>query len=72
MLNSNEAYIVCVGSEYLVSKPYDDTAYIRFSNSPYDGLPFNDFIIAQRYARIFKGVVMKHNRLTGELIGGWT
>lgn len=71
MLGKNETYIVCKGSEYLVACPYLDSEFMRFSASPYDGYPFEDFIIAQRFARIFGGIVMKHNRVTGELIGGW-
>ena len=71
MLKTNERYIVCVGSEYLVACPYVGSSFLRFSNSPYDGYPFDDFIIAQRIAQKYSGLVMKHNRVTGELIGGW-
>ena len=71
MLNRNEKYIVCVGSEYLVAHPYFMSMFLRFSNSPYDAHPFDDFIVAQRFAQKLGGIVMKHNRVTGELIGGW-
>lgn len=71
MLNANEHYVVCVDNEYLVACPYLDSIATRFSNSPYDGYPFDDFTIAQRFAHMFSGAVMKHNRVTGELIGGW-
>ena len=71
MLNSNEKYIVCVGNEYLVSHPYFMSMFMRFSNSPYDAMPFDDFMIALRFAQKLGGIVMKHNRVTGELIGGW-
>jgi hypothetical protein len=71
MLNCNEKYIVMVGNEYLVSHPYLGSTFQRFSNSPYDGYPFDDFNIAYRFAHILGGAVMKHNRITGELDGGW-
>ena len=72
MLNNNEKYIVCVGSEYLVAHPYFKSMFVRFSHSPYDAHPFDDFIIAQRFAQKYGGLVMKHNRATGKLEGGWT
>ena len=71
MLNSNEKYIICIGNEYLVAHPYFRSMFTRFSQSPYDAYPFDDFIIAQRFAQKLGGLVMKHNRATGELIGGW-
>ena len=72
MLNSNEKYIICIGNEYLVAHLYFRSMFVRFSRSPYDGYPFDDFTIAERFAQRFGGVVMKHNRITGELTGGWT
>lgn len=72
MLNKCEKYIVCVGSEYLAAHPYLGSTFLRFSNSPYDGYPFDDFIVAMRFAQKLGGVVMKHNRATGKLEGGWT
>lgn len=71
MLQSSEKYIVCVGSEYLVAHPYLGSTFCRYSNSPWDGYPFDDFMVAMRFAQKLGGIVMKHNRATGELIGGW-
>lgn len=71
MLAENEKYVVCVDNEYLVAHPYMKSEFVRYSNSPWDGYPFNDFIIAQRFAQMLSGLVMKHNRVTGELTGGW-
>ena len=71
MLQANEHYIVCVNNEYLVACPYAGSVFTRFSNSPYDAYAFDDFIIAQRYASLFNGTVMIHNRITGDLTGGW-
>lgn len=69
MLGKNEHYVVYVKGEFLVALPYVGSA--RFSNSAYDGYPFDDFIVAQRYAKFFGGQVMIHNRLNGNLAGGW-
>ena len=71
MLNSNECYVLRKGNEYLVGCPYDDTTFARFSISPYDGYPFNEFMAAWSLARRINGVVMKHNRTTGKIEGGW-
>ena len=71
MLLKHEKYIVHKDGEYLVACPYLDSIATRFSISPYDGYPFESFIVAQRIAQKFGGVVMKHNRITGELTGGW-
>ena len=71
MLVRNEKYIVCVGNEYLVAHPYLGSTFFRTSNSPWDAYPFDDFMVAMRFAQKLGGIVMKHNRVTGELIGGW-
>ena len=71
MLGKNEKYIVYVNTEYLVAHPYLGSMFFRTSNSPWDGYPFDDFMMAMRFAQKLGGIVMKHNRLTGELTGGW-
>lgn len=71
MLASSETYIVKKGHQYLVGRPYDDTSFVRFSTSPYDGYPFDDFLEAWHIARRMNGRVWKHNRATGTLEGGW-
>lgn len=71
MLNSNEKYLVRVENEYLVAHPYFGSTFTRFSISPYDGYPFEDFTVACIFAHMFGGSVMKHNRATGKLTGGW-
>ena len=71
MLKTNEHYIICVCSEYLVACPYVGSSFLRFSNSPYDGYPFNEFITAWHLSRRMNGMVVKHNRATGKIEGGW-
>ena len=71
MLQSSENYIVCKDGEYLVGIPYRDTGFARMGNSAYDAYPFWDFIIAQRFAKLIGGKVMKFNRLNGKVEGGW-
>ena len=71
MLTDNECYLIRKGNQYLVGCPYDDTTFVRFSISPYDGYPFDDFIAAWHLSRRMNGVVVKHNRITGRMDGGW-
>ena len=71
MLNSNECYLIRKGKEYLVGCPYFETPFTRFSTSPYDGYPFLDFIVAWHLSRRMNGMVVKHNRATGKIEGGW-
>ena len=71
MLDRNEMYIVQKGSEFLVGCPYDDSAYVRFSNSKYDGYQMKEFSIAIGVAKSIGGKVMVLNKLNGNLTGGW-
>ena len=71
MLNSNERYIIQKGKEFLVGCPYDDSAYVRYSNSKYDSYQMKEFSTAISVAKSIGGKVMVLNRLNGELTGGW-
>lgn len=72
MLGKYEVYLIKVDGEFLVACPYFGSVLTRFSNSPYDGYGFQDFAVAIRIAMLFNGVVMKHNRINGDLTGGWS
>ena len=71
MLIGHERYIIQKGKEYLVGMPYDDTAFMRYSNSTYDAYRTKSFNTAIRVARMIGGKVVVFNRLTGEVHGGW-
>ena len=71
MLAKNERYIVQKGSLFLVGCPYDDNAYVRMSNSKYDGYQMKSFNTAIGIAKAIDGKVMVLNRLNGDLTGGW-
>ena len=63
-------YVIKKGSLFLMGCPYDDSAYIRYTNNKYDGYrdSFNKQI---RIARKVGGKVMRLNILNGRLEGGW-
>ena len=71
MLLKNERYIVQKGKKFLMGKPYDDSAFCRFSSSPYDGWQSRNFNECIVIAKQIGGKVMLFNRLTGDLSGGW-
>ena len=71
MLIGHERYIIQKGKEYLVSRPYDDTAFCRYSISPYDAYNGKSFNTAISVAKKLGGKVVIFNRLTGEIRGGW-
>lgn len=57
--------IIKVNNEYLVAIPYEDTKVCRMSISPYDALPINDSVIANKIARKAGGTVVVFNQITG-------
>lgn len=72
MAPNREQYVIKKGNQYLVGCPYDDSSYIRYSTSPYDGFRgFRCFDDALHLARIVGGKVMRFNHLTGRTEGGW-
>lgn len=71
MLMGSERYVIRKGRQYLVGCPYEDTAYCRFSPSPWDGWKCREFDTALRIAKAIGGKVMRFNQLTGQTEGGW-
>ena len=71
MLLKHERYIIQRRGEFLVGKPFEDSAYCRFSNSPYDGWQCRDFNAAIKVAKELGGKVVIFNRLNGNIHGGW-
>lgn len=51
--------------------PYDDNAYCRWTNSPYDAYNGKSFNTAIRVAKRLGAKVVVFNRLTGTVSGGW-
>lgn len=71
MLAKHERYIIRKGNDFLMGCPYDDSAYCRWSNSPYNGWQSKSFNTAIRVAGMLGAKVVKFNRLTGDVSGGW-
>lgn len=71
MLAKHERYIVQKGSKFLMGCPYDDAAFVRMSDSKYDGYQMKEFAMAIRIAKAIGGKVMVLNRANGDLTGGW-
>jgi hypothetical protein len=64
-------YVIKKGSLFLMGCPYDDSAYIRYTENKYDGYRDRSFNRQLRIARAVGGKVMRFNYLTGQLEGGW-
>ena len=58
-------YIITRNREYLVSVPYSDTLFIRWSYSKYDAAQINDYSTALKVANRVGGRVLEFNTLTG-------
>ena len=71
MLTKNERYVIQKGRCFLMGLPYDDSAFCRYTNSPYDGWQSKSFNTSIRVAKQIGAKVVVFNRLTGDLSGGW-
>lgn len=71
MLLKHEWYVIKKGNLYLMGVPYDDSSFMRWTNSPYDGYRTKSFNTAIRVAKLTGCKVVKHNTLNGRVEGGW-
>lgn len=71
VVSSNERYIIQKGKEFLMGCPYEDSDFCRWSNSPYNGWQSKSFNTAIMIVGMLGAKVVKFNRLTGNVSGGW-
>ena len=71
MLHANEWYVIKKDGRYLVGCPYDDSCFLRWSDSPYDGYKSKNFDRTRRMAYLLGGKVKRFNQLNGKTEGGW-
>lgn len=62
-----DTYVIRYGNVYLVAVAYEDTKICRFSDSPYDALPFDDVYEAKRVASRTGGSAVRFNPVTGKI-----
>ena len=62
-----DCYIVVKNGYYLVSKPYPDTLFVRWSNSPYEGCRIERLKLAKMIANVVGGRVVTFNPVSGDL-----
>ena len=62
-----DAWVIRVGTVFLVGMPYTDTGMCRLSNSPYDAVKIKDECVAQRLAKLAGGEAVEFNPAIGRV-----
>ena len=64
----DSCYLVIKNWQYLVSAPYADTFFVRWSNDKYDGMRIHRYRLAKMLADRLGGRVVEFNPLNGRVV----